>query len=183
MIVGYEIIGQDNGDHMFDYDDKKLPLCKNCNYVIDFDYINSEFKVKRRNFDVSYTYDGRCITSLKFKEFCLINNYNGLEFIKLPKDPDFFYFIVHNIVTINTAKQVITKENYCKICGYYEGVVTNRPLYLSNINSELPDGFYATDIHFGGGNGKSSVIIIGVETYKKIKKEKFKGIIYSKVES
>ena len=183
MIIGYNIGGEFNDSHMFDADDKNLPICKKCGYVTDYDYVDPNFNLKKEIYDISYTYDGRVIVSLKFKEFCLRNKYLGVEFHELEKNPNYFIFKVNNILKFDTKKRKLNYENYCNICGNYESVTPASPILLQNVSSPLKDGFYATDLHFASGNEKSPLLIIGIETFKKIKKEKFKGIYLFKIES
>jgi hypothetical protein len=210
MKIGYWLSGTDNKSDMFYsddpglkmpefirffrkgeyYNDPDLKICSNCGYVTNYDYVNPNFRVKIRQYDFSYTYDGRCIISLKFKEFCKRNKYKNIEFIKLPSDVDFFYFKVYNVLEVNEYKQSITREKYCEFCKQYESVVITTPskslplnIFYINHQSLIDDNFYSANIQFGGGNNKSQVIIIGFETAEKLKREKMKGILFRNVEN
>jgi hypothetical protein len=183
MIVGYNIGGEFNNSYMFNSDDSNLPICKRCGYVTNFDYISSLFILNKKIYDISYTYDGRVIVSLKFKEFCLRNKYEGIEFKKLPNDPNYFLLSVYNIIKFDTDKRKLNFENYCDECKRYESITPARPIILKNISNPIKGGVYATDIHFASGNEKRPLLIIGIDTYQKMKKEKFKGIYYFKIEN
>jgi hypothetical protein len=183
MIIGYAISPQHNNDsYMFLPSDANLPKCPKCGYVTNFDYISPLFKLNKRKYDVSDTYDLRFIVSLKFKEFCVKNNYKGIEFKKLPNDPGFFKLEVKNIIKFDTEKVKLRYYKYCEKCHNYESITPGYPIFLKGINKKLADGFYATDVHFASANEKSPIFVIGIETYEKMKKEKFKGIFFSKVE-
>jgi len=184
MIIGYEINPQnDNDSQMFPSDDSNWPRCPKCRYTINCDYISPLFKLGKQLYDISSTYDNAIIVSLKFKEFCVKNKYKGVEFRKLPNDPNFFKLEVKNIIEYDAKKNAkLEYYKYCDKCNNYASITHARPVFLKGIHKPLNDEFYATDVHFASGNEKSPIFIIGVETYKKMKKEKFKGIIFSKIE-
>lgn len=46
----------------------------------------------------------------------------------------------------------------------------------------LPDGFYQSDLWFGGGNEKSPLTIISPVTKEKLAIEKFKNIYMNRIE-
>lgn len=175
MILGYELSGADNDSHMY-IDAEGMSVCDKCGYKTDFDYINPNLKIKRPFYDFSYTYDGCCIVSLEFKEYCKRADYSNIEFKKIPAEPLFFYFVVKKLLKFDVEKRKTRFENLCERCGNYESVVGANPAFLKDVEKPLDDGFYRTDQEFGSGNEKNPLIIIGVETYKKMKKEKFKGI-------
>ena len=183
MIIGYCITGSDNNCNMYQdaFDVKK---CNKCGYVTDFEYVNPTMKIKRRVYDFSYTYDGRSIVSLKFKEFCIRKNLTGIRFLDLPNDKDFFYMIVDNIVKFDYKKAKTRFETYCDECKMYRQVagVGFFPLILDNKESELKRGIYSTDINFGSYNELGPLIIVSNDIYKEMKEEKLKGISYEKIE-
>ena len=47
-------------------------------------------KVRRRKFDISFTYDGACIVTEKFKAVCESHRFTGTVFRPLPDDPGFY---------------------------------------------------------------------------------------------
>lgn len=182
MIIGYVLIGKDNDSFMFDPDDKNLPICKACGYVIDYDYVSPSFEVNIKKYDMSYTYDGRCIVSQKFKDFCQKNNYSGIEFSSLPNNNSFFQLVVNNIVEVDKERKKYEYDKYCSECNKYESITPGFPVILKDDVNPLKDGFYATDFLAGSCNGKTRLNIVAPETEKKLKKAKMKGLIFIKVE-
>jgi hypothetical protein len=184
MIIGYAISGYDNDSYMTGSCEKlfpeltDIPKCSKCGYRTDYRYTNKDFILKRNTLDFSSTYDGITIVSRKFKEFCIRNKYNNLEFVKLPKSPFFFQFwIKENILECDAG----LKEKFCKECGLFESVV--RPiLKCDKISEPLKDGFYQSDLWFASGNEKSPLIIIAPETKEKLYGEGFKNVCYNKIE-
>ncbi len=180
MVIGYKLSGTDNDSHMY-INNKGLSVCDYCGYKTDSEYVNANFTIKRNIYDFSYTYDGCCIVSLKFKEFCLRENYTNIQFKALPLEPLFFYFIVKIQLNFDVKKRRTRFEKFCNICGNYESVIGANPVFLKNVNTPLEDMFYRTDQEFGSGNEKHPLIIVGVETYKKMKREKFKGLVAKEI--
>lgn len=182
MIIGYRILGADNNSHMYDEDEAKYKKCVKCGFVTDFEYVNPILKIKRRVNDFSYTYDGRAIASLKFKEFCTRKNLKGIRFLELPSDKEFFYMLVDNIVEFDYEKRKTRFEEFCNECKLYRAVAGANPVILKNVEKELDSGIYATNISFGSGNELHSLIIVSNDIYKEMKIEKFRGITYDKIE-
>ena len=187
MIIGYSISGEDNDSFMCSSADEilenmeNLSVCSQCGYRTNYFYINNNFKVSRRVYDLSSTYDGYTIVSRKFKEFCDRKGYKNIEFKELDKDPDFFALIALKVIEYDTDRNNPQYENYCEACSNYESVIGPSPIYLKGITEPLADGFYRTDILFASGNEKSPLIIIGPETKEAILKEGFKGIDFEKI--
>ena len=46
MILGYDMVGQDNDSYMFDAADNLVPRCPACGYVTNYDYVSRSMKIK-----------------------------------------------------------------------------------------------------------------------------------------
>jgi hypothetical protein len=179
MNIGYHLSGDDN-DSFFIEDERSLnaPICSKCGRLLDsVNYFNPFFKLKRKIYDFSFTYDQRKIVSLKFKEFCIREAYDGLIFKEFEKEPNFFHFIVNNVVEVDIDRSKPRFEKHCSICGNYDGIYL-RDLFLKDVAKELEDGFYRTDLLFSEGNKKQPLFIVGPRTQAKLKQEKLKGVIF-----
>lgn len=184
MIIGYFAIGQDNDSFFLDDDKLFAPTCNSCGYLIDFtNYFNPSFKLKRKIYDLSYTYDGRCIVSLKFKEFCEREGYEGLRFKVFEREPHFFLLVVDNEVKFDSARRGTEFTNHCAECGNYESTIGFSPGLLVGITGELADGLYRTDLIFGSGNSKHPFIVVAPETKEKMLRESLKGIYFESLEA
>jgi len=183
MIRGYVISGEFNDSEMYDSEDPNLPICKKCGYKTDYEYISPYFRLTKKVYDVSVTYDGHIIVSQKFKDFCVKKKYQGLEFKELPNGKNFFSFFIRNILPFDTESTNLSFDNYCNICGNYESVTPGIPLVIKDLNSAIAKGFYATDIKFASGNEKNSIYFVGIKTYEEMRKEKFKGIHFLKFDT
>ncbi len=182
MIIGYALFGEDNDSFIFDPDDFRLPVCKSCGYVLDYDYISPTFTVNIKKYDVSYTYDGRCIVSSRFKQFCENEGYSRLSFQTLPNDTGFVKFNVENLLEVDIEKSSYNYENFCETCNRYESITPGVPVFLKNIDKPLFDGFYATNTLTGSCNGMTRIIIVSPDTKTKLKSKKMKGLTFIKIE-
>lgn len=177
MIVCYELFGWNNNSHMTGSCEKlfpeliDIPKCEVCGYRTDYRYHNPNFKLRKKAYDYSSTYDSVTIVSDAFKKFCEENQYDNLEFIPLAKAPGFFQFYIKGNIIEYTAHR---EENLCPTCGFYESVI-GPGIDLEKISEPLKDGFYQSDLWFASGNEKSPVEIIAPETFVKLKEKKFKG--------
>lgn len=180
MPVGYVLWGLENNSLMY-HNAPELPICSRCGYKTDFDYVNPTLKIRRRIYDLSFTHDGCAIASQRFKEHCIRCGYTGLHFIPLPSDPEFFYVKIESRLQCDMQAQKTRCENFCPECENFESVVGVTPAYLKNVTKPLPDGFYRSEQSFASGNEKSPLIIVGLDTYQKLKREKLTGIIADEV--
>ncbi|HRF34088.1 MAG TPA: hypothetical protein PLM56_11365 [Cyclobacteriaceae bacterium] len=176
MIVGYILIGSDNDTFMYEgVQHDNPPLCTKCGYLKKFDYHNPFYKQKKKTFDVSHPYDFGFIVSLKFKEFCERNNYGNILFKEFEQSPGFYQLIITR--NLPFSGRLLTK--HCEVCGNYEEAIGPKATF----SYALPDGFYRSDIAFGTRNRKSYLEIVAPDTYVKMKKEKFKGLYFEKIEA
>jgi hypothetical protein len=155
-----------------------IPTCDKCGYRTDYRLNNVHFKLTRKIYEFSYTYDGVVIVSLRFKEFCGRNGYNNLRFIELERSFGFFQMSVTNNVLPYRAR---LKEKLCDKCGQYEEII-GPSIDEQKVHEPLKDQFYQSDLWFGSGNSKSPVLIVGEATKRKLEGEKFKNIIFKSIE-
>ena len=88
MILAYFISGPDNGSYMFE--SRKGPKsCKKCGAKVELE-INSNFLLKKKKYDFSYTYDGYLIVSENFKKCSIELGLETLIFHVLPSQPNFY---------------------------------------------------------------------------------------------
>ena len=166
-----------SADNVFE-DMKDLSVCNSCHYRTDFEYINDEFKLKRKNYDLSTTYDGYYIGSLKFKELTEREQLKGIEFVTLKNEPEYFVLFVRNIVDFDTDKRECRSENLCEECKNYESFVGATPAFLKE---PLPDTLCRCDVIFGSGNEKSPLLFANQVFHDLVKREKLKGIRFEQL--
>jgi hypothetical protein len=182
MIVAYYLTAHDN-DSFFLEDEKHpdAPICEKCGFLIDpVNYYNPYFRMKKKTLDLSYTHDLRPIASLKLKEFCKREGYRNLVFKDFEREPNFFQFIIKEIVELDIDKSQPKYENRCTVCGNWEGTYMQN-IVIKYLSKELEDGFYRTDVLFSHGNRKNPLFIVGAGTFEKLKREKMKGLIFEPI--
>jgi hypothetical protein len=177
MLLGYDFYFYDNKKRMFK--NIKLDRCAAYSDIYTINQINPFLKKKTKK-HLSTTYDGFKIVSEIFKSFCENENYPGLEFVPLPKSPGFYWFKAHNIIEYDSQSYGLRFINYNEDCKGYEEIIGASPVCLKK-RIPIPDGFFRTDICFGSFESKSPVILIGVETLRKLKLAGFKGIDASEI--
>ena len=181
MIIGYGILGPDNNSYL-NPDGWGKSICEVV-YFLNYreKFINEKFRVKRSNLNLSQTYDGGAIVSQKFRDFCLRNNYEGLEFYQLKKQKELFLIKCSRIVEFDVDRRQTKFEEYKQECNKYNSISGAHPICLKS-SSVLSDGLYRSDVEFGGGYEQSPILIIGIDTYNKMKSEQFKDIDFEPIE-
>jgi hypothetical protein len=151
-------------------------------FIKDFNsYYNPFFKIKKKTYDFSHPYDIGHIVSLKFKEFCLREEYSGILFREFEREPNFFQLIVNNVLQFDIERRKPELIGFCSLCKNYKEVVDSLPTFVKGINKELRDGIYRSDLFFGEGNNKHPLIIVAPITAKKLRRERMKGIIHEPI--
>lgn len=175
----YSISGPDNDSHMCASSDRILdgvqgvPVCAECGYKTDPFYINQGFQVKRRDCDLSYTYDGYCIVSRKFMEACERHAVTGTVFIGLPADSDFFVLKPTSTTVFNVELRKTRFEVYCSACKFHKSTAGATPAFLSSSPTTDISG---TDILFGSGNERHPLLIATQRTKSLLGAERLKGL-------
>lgn len=179
-IFGYYLFGYDNNSYMAGSCDKlfteppDIPHCPSCGYKTNYEYTNPLFKLSKKVYDISYTYDGACIVSEKWKSFCFHNKFKNTSFTPLKLAPGFYHFIIKG----NTIPfKANTSEFYCEHCHSYNAISGPR-FDLEKQSDELHNEIYQTDILFGSGNEKSPLLIVSEETKNLIAEAKLKGCYF-----
>jgi hypothetical protein len=177
MVVAKMLYGPDNNSFMYyDYPN----CCIKCHYTVRKS-ISPDFKLKRKQYDVSYTYDGYLIVSKKFKSFCEEKKYNNYIFHNLANEPDFFFLECLDIISLDYDRRKVKFIDLCEVCGRHAEVIGANPSYIEN-NFEMKENtFYRSKFDFGSYNRKSPLIIIGNEMAEEMLKMKFKGLYFKDV--
>lgn len=141
-----------------------IPICSVCGYKTNLYFVNPSFRVKRRIYDLSSTYDGYHVASLKFKETCQRLQLRGFEFLTLPSDAEFFVIKPTSLTSFDAETRKTRVEFFCIACGFHKAVAGATPAFLLK---EPESDLSATDVVFGSGNCRSQMLI-ATENAKKI---------------
>jgi len=178
-IIAYIIWGKDGG-YYFENAPASV-FCPVCGSVIDKHYTPNSLEFNKGGYDVSYTYDGPLIVSQKFKDFFDRHDFQEAKFLLVDKKQKLYLFEPIRMLEFDAKRRKTRFVDFCEKCNQYESIAGAAPAFLRNVPSTLKKGFYRTDIEFGSGRAKSPLIIIGVETYKQLKKEKLKGLEFEPI--
>jgi len=155
-----------------------VPFCLACGFKTDLYFINSEFRVKRRIYDLSATHDGYYIASLKFKEACNRLGLHGLEFLPLPSDPEFFVVKPTTITLFDFKSRKTRFEGLCSNCNQCRAVAGATPVFLL---AEPESDLSGTDIVFGSGNSRSRVLLASEHAKTSLQVEGLRGLEFQAV--
>ena len=168
-------------DFMYYNHFKKPGLCPICHNLIKM-IPDMNYKVKgARGRDILCTNDDFDIVSQKFKDFCDERHYEGLTFLQFPKSPNYYYFRPNLIYPIDyqRTQPIFTNKRDC--CGQYDEVLTGINYKEKNFTPPSDDFIYRSYDMYGYKFRKSPLIIIGLTTYKEMKKAKLKGLCFKDV--
>lgn len=138
---------------------------------------NPSYIVPPRGSDIRITLDGFYIVSQKFKDFCESNSYTGVTFYQFPLSLGHYYMdIISPVIPIKLDK--VTGASLCPYCGKQE--------YMHGIGISLFPGFKLdnddfiarSDLELGAGDAQQYLILTGLETERKFREAKLKGLIF-----
>lgn len=148
--------------------------CPTCGRKTDPEFVNAAFKATRRTWDISGTYDGYCLVSQRFRDFCSKQRWPGMSFVPLPSDGEFFVLRLSIVLPFDAERRQARFENLCPECGMHYSIIGATPAYLRGISEPITEGFFRTDLEFGSGPQQWPLIVVGIQTAEKLQKEKFR---------
>jgi hypothetical protein len=185
MIIAYKSCQPDNGTHM--WANKKIRgipptgvICPACDQRIDYYAVNPNYKPPRSYNDLCRCYDGDFLVSPPLREFLESLNLAGVYFQDIPKSRRYFVSKCTNILQL-IPPPTLQLEDYCKHCRQYKSVwgikTIDDPvkLWFKDVVCPIREGIYLTDLRAGYGPLFGPLLLFGVETWGKIKAQKFKG--------
>jgi hypothetical protein len=203
MLIAYNMSVHDDGTHMlgpetfrvsaeagyydwrFGRDGIPHPAtCPTCGRKTVQDYINPQFRVKRRGRDLTATYDGYVLVSAGFREFCESNNWHqDVQFTPLPADDAYFSFKPCRTLEFDAIRRKTRFEDWCPKCNKHFNVIGSSPVFLRNICAPIAEGFYRSDLEFASGHEQHPLIILGIETAKEIERQGFEKLDLERIGS
>lgn len=155
--------------------------CPVCHSPLKYE-MNPNYIVSKKRSSVRFTYDGYCIVTQEFKDFCMLNNYPQLVFKEFPKSPGYFCLFPLDIFPLDPIRRDVEFVKPCASCGGYEGAYGATPSYKADdfvLHSN--DFICRSDIAFGEKRKRSPLVIVGLETEFKIKQFGLKGLYFDNV--
>ena len=156
--------------------------CPTCGRKTDSKYINPDFRLKRRKWDIGITYDGYTIVSERFKQLCKDHRWKGVQFVPLPAEPGFYVLTLVNTVKFDAKRRQTRFEDWCRTCKAYFSVVGATPVYLKEVHEPILNGFFRSDLEFASGHEQHPLMIVGIETAKALKAAKLPKMHFEPIE-
>ncbi len=155
--------------------------CPVCHSPLKYE-MNPNYIVSKKRSSVRFTYDGYCIVTQKFKDFCTLNNYPQLVFKEFPKSPGSYCLFPLGIFPLDPMRREVKFTKPCISCGGYEGIYGATPSYKAN-DFILPsnDFICCSDIAFREKRKRSPLIIVGLKTELKMRQFDLKGLCFDNV--
>ena len=179
--IGKVLYGHDSDSYAF-RDRNDLPRCSNCGSLLQkWEQDLSGLKLRKRNLDVSYTYDGVLVVSKRFRDFIDGKGFVGGEFQQLPNDSDYCSLMCDARVAFDYEKRQTRFEDRCDECGCYDSVAGATPAFLKNPEKIACNSLSRTDLEFGRGDEKHPLIVCGAEVVRAISSQNFRGIDFAEI--
>jgi hypothetical protein len=178
-VVGYVLYGHDNDSYMLE-NQQGLNRCSTCGELLDRSCSVDSFRL-RKKYDLSGTYDGYTIASLAFREAWHEAGSEGLDFISLPSAEGFFLVQTTRVLEFDAVRRKTRFEGYHECCQRYESVVGATPAFVKHPKLLESQSAYGSDLMFGTGDEKSSLIMIPLSLGEHLKRFKLSGMDLAEV--
>jgi hypothetical protein len=181
MIVAYELLGQDNGAHYFEEAPEHF-FCQKCGCVVNDSYIPKRLlHLKKSIGDISFTFDNRCIVSVRFKNVCDNYGVSGVDFIEVNSKPLLYLIQPHKELKFDKERRKTLFDEYCKVCNQFTQIIGSSPGFMEEISNPIRKGIFHTDLEFGSYKGKTKSILVSLDIKEHIISENLNGVEFSPV--
>ena len=182
-IVFCKLSASDNKS--FYFEDTAAPACARCGLVTDLEWINPHFELKKKVFDLSFTYDLAAIASERFAQFA--SQRPGARFLPLPHLDAFYLMIVDPILRVDVVGAGVQFIRPCELCGRYTQIAGVTPPPMSG--EQVPMGFSRTDTVFGSARdhpdrktSQHPLFLVDPEFGGLLEAERFSGLLVRPIE-
>jgi hypothetical protein len=179
MIEFWRISSPENKSDMLPKDDSGL-VCAACGMVLDFTYVNPNYRVPKRCPDLSHTYDGFFVASRKFRDLVEAERLDGFEFRQVPKSADYYTVILTRVLPVTEPPELKRKE-FCETCRRYVSVWGLSHLAIRIEEGRAYHGFYRSNIEMGYRLMMFPLWFVTADLKESIKKFKLTGIYLEKM--
>lgn len=172
MMNYFEIQFYDNDSYLLEVskvDRHKYKTCSTCKLILNkrtlIESHLPKYKVKRKKYHLSCSYDGFKVVSQDFKHLYESSKWQGLVFYAITKSKGFYLVECTEIVEINESKSTVVQESKCADCGLYMGTYMKGFVSLnsSDIQRMKPNTFYRSNLEFGNDFEKGYSIFASEE--------------------
>jgi hypothetical protein len=171
--IGF-VISPHSNNSFFLKGQKNLKRCQ-CGELLSRECDLSEFRLKKKR-DISASEDSELFASDHFRQFWLEIGGDGLVFEPLPSQPGYYHLVFTDILEFDSVRRMSRSEDYRPCCQRYFAFVGATPAYLKRSEALKGNHAYRTDLEFGSGDGKSPLLIVGLDVGLKLKASKLTGL-------
>ncbi len=142
-------------------DRHKYITCNSCKLILNkrtlIETHLPKYRIKRKKYHLSGSYDGFNVVSQDFKNLYEKSNWQGLVFYPIIKSKGFYLIECTEIVIVNEIKRPIEFDNKCSECGQYMGIYGSVPPFINEpeIQKMKSNTFYRSNLEFGNDFEKS----------------------------
>ena len=177
----YEVSGQHNNTS-FITEATQEPVCPGCLNLKDkWSLALQGKKIKRRNLDVSYTYDGFMVVSRRFLELYRAHRLVGLRINPLPDDREFAVVRPTESVPFDEEATLTEYEDQCPVCGQWDSITCVDPIYVRKSARVEPGSFVRTDFEFATHEEKTPIVICREHVREILEAGDLKGLVTNEV--
>jgi hypothetical protein len=104
-------------------------------------------------------------------------------FVPLPADKDFFVLRLSKVLPFDAQRRKTRFEDPCPTCGAFYSMIGATPVFLRDVTEPIQEGFFRSDLEFASGPEQHPLILVGLRTAEKLRKQEFRKLDFLKVES
>jgi hypothetical protein len=167
----FTLSAPDNDSYMLT-DFPEALRCVGCHRSLEPEWIDEQFTLRKRQWDASYTYDGYCIVSARFRD---VVRERGARYIALPSEPSFLALFPRERVAFDVERRRTTFQNLCTECGRYRDVAGATPAVLRHPAPPAQE-MRGTDIEFGSGDEQHPLLVVGAKLADELRAAQLLGV-------
>jgi len=178
--IGKILFGKDNDSYMHPNKSNQEICCSYCGNRTKM-ILNEQFELNEKGLDVSYTYDGYPIVSLRFKKWLDMRFGQDLKFSQIKNDSNYFWLEIKPVIKFDSERRNTKMIEQCNHCRNYKEVVGATPGFVLEPEKLLNGGIFRSDIKFGSVRNQFCLMILDLNTASDISLEKFIGLSFAKI--
>jgi hypothetical protein len=172
-ILGYELSGPWGRGYFFAPEALGSVSCPSCEHVVGA--YQPRNVVLKAYFDYSYTYDCRPIVSERFRRYCVRLRLPGVRFVEVNRRRKLHWLVADRVVLHSRDRRDVRFGRACRRCNYRPNFLVEAPT-LDRRQSTLRRGFWRTDIMFGDMMIAHPIVMVDVDTARRLRRRKFTGL-------
>jgi hypothetical protein len=172
-IAGYRLSGPWGRGYFFAPEALKRVSCAACEHVLCV-YLPGNVVLKAY-FDYANTYDCRPVVSERFRRYCVRLRLPGVRFVEVNRRRKLHWLVADRVVPHSRDRRDVRFGRACRRCKYHPNFLVEAPT-LDRRHSTLRRGFWRTDIMFGDMMIAHPIVMVDIDTARRLRRRKFTGL-------